>query len=281
MLTQVLMPALRRGLRLPVEKDALRNDIIMLLAATLLAMPSLQPELATLLSPKEPEADFFFNLTHVQMPRRQRALARLAVRVRDGAFSATTLSNYLLPLLRHLVLRETPKEIDVAEEAVMTLKEVAKLLPWRPFLSTLQGFARLLKLQPRLEKRLVRAMVGTLEGFHFELTTEVEEDEEEAQLKALRAPPAEELAAVDGDGQPASTEEVATEVGEGAGEDEEANEAEEDAELTEEEAAVRTGIAPHPTPSPPTPTAHLSSPHPITSHRTPTPLTPTPPIPHP
>ena len=72
------------------------------------------------------------------MPRRQRALARLSARVRDGAFSTTTLSHYLLPMLRHLVLRDSAKEIDVAEEAVHVLREVAAQLPWRPYLSTLQ-----------------------------------------------------------------------------------------------------------------------------------------------
>ena len=81
LLDRVLMPALRRGLRLPIERDALRQDLLRLLGATLLIMPSLQPELATLLSPHEPEADFFNNITHVQMPRRQRALARLRQRV--------------------------------------------------------------------------------------------------------------------------------------------------------------------------------------------------------
>ena len=51
MLTRVLMPFLRRGLRLPADKDGLRQEIIRLLGATLLLMPKLQPELATLLSP--------------------------------------------------------------------------------------------------------------------------------------------------------------------------------------------------------------------------------------
>ena len=108
------MPALRRGLRLPAEKDALRQDMLRLLGATLLILPSLQPEMASLLSPHEPEADFFQNVTHVQMPRRQRALARLRQRVAAGAFSAATMSGYLLPMLRHLVLRPDAKEVDVA-----------------------------------------------------------------------------------------------------------------------------------------------------------------------
>ena len=82
LLERTLMPALRRGLRLPSERDALRQDLLRLLGATLLVMPGLQPELATLVSPHEPEADFFHNVTHVQMPRRQRALARLRAAAR-------------------------------------------------------------------------------------------------------------------------------------------------------------------------------------------------------
>ena len=174
MLARVLMPALRRGLRLPMERDALRQDLLRLLGATLLIVPTLQPELSTLLSPHEPEADFFHNITHVQMPRRQRALARLRTRIASGAFSTPTLSNYLLPLLRHLVLRDGAKEVDVAEEAVQTLQALAQRLPWRPYLSTLQAFTRLLKKQPYLEKRLIRAIVATLEVFHFDLSVDDE-----------------------------------------------------------------------------------------------------------
>jgi hypothetical protein len=114
------------------------------------------------------------------MPRRQRALARLAQRVESGAFSEPTLANYLVPMLRHLVLRSSPKEVDVAEEAVQTLRVVAARLPWRPYLTTLQAFVRLLKTQPFLEKRLVRAIVEFLNAFHFELTT----DAIEAAIKA-------------------------------------------------------------------------------------------------
>ena len=204
LLSRVLMPALRRGLRLPPERDGLRQEMIRLLGATLLKVPSLQPEMAALLSPSEPEADFFANVTHIQMPRRQRALARLKQRVEAGALGTATLSGYLLPMLRHLVprssakqalaltlalsptltltlalalaltqvLRSSAKEADVAEEAVQTLREVASHLPWRPYLSSLTAFARLLKKQPSLEKRLVRVLVALLDVFHFEVTTE-------------------------------------------------------------------------------------------------------------
>ena len=190
MLQRVLMPALRRGMRLPAEKDVLRSDMIRLLGATLLIFPTLQPEMAKLLSPQEPEADFYNNLTHVQMPRRQRALARLRQRIAAGAFGTPTLSNYLLPMLRHLVLRDSAKEVDVADEAVHTLRELASRLPWRPYLSTLQAFTRMLKKQPYLEKRLVRAMVATLDVFHFDLAVPEEPAGGKAVVAEVEAQPA-------------------------------------------------------------------------------------------
>ena len=73
-----------------------------------------------------------------QLPRRQRALARLRTRIDSGAFSAGTLSNYLLPLLSHIALKNAPKELDVAEEAVGTLRSLAAKLPWRPYHELLQ-----------------------------------------------------------------------------------------------------------------------------------------------
>lgn len=172
MLERVLMPALRRGMRLPPERDALRHDLLRLLGTTLGTLPALQHELATLTTPNEPEADFFLNVTHVQMPRRQRALARLRQRIASGAFSTSSLSGYVLPMLRHFVLRDTPKEADVAEEAVQTLRELVSRLPWRPYLSTVVAWTRMLEKQPHLEKRLIRSLVATIDAFHFDLTVD-------------------------------------------------------------------------------------------------------------
>ena len=172
LMATTLMPALKRALRLPVEKDGMRQQFIKLLGASLVLMPSLSPELATLANPREPEADFYLNLTHIQLPRRQRALARLRVRVEDDSFGVPTLTHWLLPMLNHLVLRSPPKEMDVAEEAVHTLRAVAARLPWRAYLASLLGLTRLLRLQPSLEKRLVRAMVAVLDVFHFDISQE-------------------------------------------------------------------------------------------------------------
>jgi U3 small nucleolar RNA-associated protein 20 len=172
LMATTLMPALKRALRLPVEMDSMRQQFIKLLGASLVLMPSLSPELATLANPREPEADFYLNLTHIQLPRRQRALARLRVRVEEDSFGVPTLTHWLLPMLNHLVVRSPPKEMDVAEEAVHTLRAVAARLPWRAYLAALLGLTRLLRLQPSLEKRLVRAMVAVLDVFHFDISQE-------------------------------------------------------------------------------------------------------------
>ena len=44
-----------------------------------------------------------------------------------------------------------------------------------------QAFTRMLKRQPHLEKRLIRALVATLDVFHFELTVEAPVDEAAAE----------------------------------------------------------------------------------------------------
>ena len=85
-----------------------------------------------------------------------------------------TLTLWLLPMLNHLVIRSPAKEMDVAEEAVHTLRAVAARLPWRAYLASLLGLTRLLRLQPSLEKRLVRALVAVLDVFHFDISQEEE-----------------------------------------------------------------------------------------------------------
>lgn len=186
LLANVLMPALRRGLRLPPERELVRAEMVRLLSVALEARPALQPEMATLCTPSDSEADFFYNLAHVQLPRRQRALARLRARLSEGVFSAPTIAGYLVPLLTDLVLRRSAKELDVAETAVETLREAAARLGWRPYLQLLLGFIRSLKLQPYLERRVVRAMVAVLDVFPFDISEEEDPEERAEQLERLR-----------------------------------------------------------------------------------------------
>ena len=70
------------------------------------------------------------------------------MRVEEGSFGVPTLTHWLLPMLNHLVIRSPAKEMDVAEEAVHTLRAVAARLPWRAYLASLLGLMRLLRLQP-------------------------------------------------------------------------------------------------------------------------------------
>jgi len=62
------MPALRRGLRLPQEKDLVRGEMIRMLSVTLTAVPSLEPELATLLNPNDLEVRNAANGSNTEGP---------------------------------------------------------------------------------------------------------------------------------------------------------------------------------------------------------------------
>lgn len=58
-----------------------RQEMLALLQRCVTQLPASFPDLVTL-SHEDPEADFFFNIAHIQLHRRSRALQRLATTIK-------------------------------------------------------------------------------------------------------------------------------------------------------------------------------------------------------
>lgn len=190
--------------QLGAENLAVRQEHLTLLQAAVVALPDVAPDLAALATPGDPEADFFFNVAHLQLHRRARALNKLARRLREepGALSLGSMTNAVVPLLHQAIVEGRAgegasgghaekgaseqggassadgKEANVAEAAVGCLGAVAACLPWAQYRQLLARFMGAMRAATRAAgedgagrdgrgKAPIRAVCAILDAFHF------------------------------------------------------------------------------------------------------------------
>ncbi|KAL3817639.1 hypothetical protein ACHAXA_011727 [Cyclostephanos tholiformis] len=137
-------------------------------------------DLRCLIRNDDQELDFFLNLTHVQLHRRTRAFNRLRKMLcanNDLAgqlplFSDQSFGNILLPLAMHPVYEcNSNDEEAYVVEAIATVGEIAKHLPWGKYNSTLQSVLNNLVRYPDQERYLIAMLCAIIDGFHFSVET--------------------------------------------------------------------------------------------------------------
>eukprot|EP00978_Attheya_sp_CCMP212_P026914 scaffold89414_cov49-Attheya_sp.AAC.2 len=183
LIEQSFVPFVRAGLG--AGNDSIRKHFILLLAEVSrqfnrFESPHLYGDLNKLIRDDEPDMDFFLNITHVQIHRRGRALARLRKILASGqdseeencVFSSQTLCNVLLPLALHPIYECTSNTSETfALEAIATTGAIAKHLPWSKYQSTLWMILMQLPRFPDQERYLVGALCAMIDAFHFEVIT--------------------------------------------------------------------------------------------------------------
>ena len=133
-------------------------------------------DLRCLIRDDEQDLDFFLNITHIQMHRRTRALNRLRRLLSDREdstdqsplFSDQSFGNILLPLAMHPVFEYKSKtEEAYVVEAIATVGEISKHLPWSKYNNTLQSVLNNLARYPDQERFLIAMICSIIDAFHF------------------------------------------------------------------------------------------------------------------
>ena len=142
--------------------------------------PHLYGDLNCLIREDDQDLDFFLNLTHVQMHRRARAFTRLRKLIADNEtapekspiFSDQSYGNVLLPLAMHPVYEyNSQAEETYVVEAIATVGEISKHLPWTKYNTTLQSVLNNLERYPGQERFLIAMMCAIIDAFHFSVDT--------------------------------------------------------------------------------------------------------------
>ncbi|KAK3258034.1 hypothetical protein CYMTET_32905, partial [Cymbomonas tetramitiformis] len=177
--TSELRP-LVRGLIFPVVTTALKHEMLYVRSEHLevlrrlgQTLPEMFPELQQLLD-KDPEVDFFYNVTHVQMHRRVRALRKLQKVCLEKALSRGVLMSVFVPLLSSIVVeiqtndkKSTDTQANLVEMAVQGLAAAAGCLPWAPYFQILTKYLRMIKSKPEYSKVATHIVCGLIDSFHF------------------------------------------------------------------------------------------------------------------
>ncbi|KAJ1920636.1 U3 snoRNP protein [Mycoemilia scoparia] len=168
-----------------------------------------------ILDHSDKEASFFYNIQHIQVHRRIRALKRfvslLSPNQKDDSaamdveedngvsgqeavitqnqcpFRTQTLTKLLIPLFEHFVFEsDLQADHSLVAEAVNTIGAVGMVLPWETYYSHIRKYMRLVQRKPELEKPLVRIVVAFVNNFHFDLkSVNVEDDTVNADATAV------------------------------------------------------------------------------------------------
>lgn len=174
-----LMACIRTGFK--THNLAVRRSFVLLLSVVSKTFapvnsPNLSSDLFVLVRDDEPELDFFLNITHVQIHRRSRALARLRKFLSgfDGmeecTISTQSLTTVLLPLALHPVYECDKKgEEAYAMEAIATVGAITKLLPWGKYQSTLWTALMQVSRHESQERYIISMICSIIDSFHFDV----------------------------------------------------------------------------------------------------------------
>jgi U3 small nucleolar RNA-associated protein 20 len=163
-----LLPEIKKGLKF--NSEVVRKEFVIVLAALIGKLPE-HPRLvdmAKLLAGGDDEANFFSNVYHPQIHRRERALRRLSKEC-EG-ISSGNLNSVFIPIVSHFVFESSLIERhQLVNEAVNALSACANSLPWGHYYRLICRYFESLKKKPHLEHVVVRVVVAILESFHFKV----------------------------------------------------------------------------------------------------------------
>ncbi|KAI0359462.1 hypothetical protein OH77DRAFT_1472682 [Trametes cingulata] len=174
---KVLYPGLRNGLHSKTE--LVRAELLGVLShavARCTDIASLQ-EMRVLLAGGDEEANFFNNIHHVQIHRRNRAIRRLAEYADQGHLRSTTLAEVFIPLVGNYVVSTESLDHHLVNEAINATGQMAKHLHWGAYYALVQRYLKLAKQKDASEKVYVRTIVAVLDSFHFPMEEAVDEAE--------------------------------------------------------------------------------------------------------
>lgn len=140
---EIMLPAICNGLRRYTED--VQNEYISIVSyyvETVTFYPGLD-DMKVLLFKGDEEANFFTNITHIQLHRRQRAVKRL--REYSSKLSDNSVSHYLIPIIEHYVFSDEDKFRNIGNEALLTIGILSGKMSWKQYRALLRRYISFVK----------------------------------------------------------------------------------------------------------------------------------------
>lgn len=151
------------------DRVGARREWVSLLREMIIAFPSIPSfQECQHLTSNDAEVDFFYNIVHLQVHRRIRAMARFRSALASHNLSQGLLVRIFVPLFRSSLFEaRADKEGNLVGAAIETIAFIAAQLPWYPYSGLLNQCFRLVSTRPEHEKTLTRLISSILDQFHF------------------------------------------------------------------------------------------------------------------
>lgn len=161
----IILPEIRKGLKSSVE--SVQTEFINVLSHTIRNSKHFNDleDMKVLLFENDDEANFFTNINHIQLHRRQRAIRRLAEFRNE--LRGSSISHYLLPIIENYAYNLDEKLRNIAHEAIHTLGLLIRNVTWNQFRSLIKKYtARLKNSKPERLKIDVLVVVEASRSFY-------------------------------------------------------------------------------------------------------------------
>lgn len=164
------------------SNETLKNESILLLgelADKCKTAHSMLIDLNILTDP-DTEADFFQNITHLQVFKHGEALLRFAsIAKNKHQFKAQTYNYFMVPLVTAYLCNETyADKHNLINAAMEALSVICRQLPWPKYEILLRIYLSKLRNAHTNQKQCVRIIMAILDAFHFGCDPEMDEDED-------------------------------------------------------------------------------------------------------
>lgn len=158
----MVLPHLRTGLR--KSNEAVQTEYIGVLSHTVQYSKYFvdMEDMKVLLFGNDEEANFFKNVNHIQLHRRQRAVKRVAEY--RNSLSDSNISHYILPIIERYAISEDEKYRNIANESVDTICLLVRCVSWNQFKALFRRYSSNLKSNKNL-KNHVNLIVAICKSF--------------------------------------------------------------------------------------------------------------------
>ncbi|CAH6721480.1 U3 small nucleolar RNA-associated protein 20 [[Candida] jaroonii] len=164
----LIMPEIRLGIKNSIE--VVQTEFISHLAYIVKNSNHFTDleDMKILLFNNDEEANFFTNINHIQIHRRQRAIRRVA-ELRNE-LKSSSISHYILPIIENYAYNADEKLRNVGNEAIVSIGLLIRCVSWNQFKSLIRKYVAKLRVsKPENLKTSVSIVVGVSKALYLSL----------------------------------------------------------------------------------------------------------------
>lgn len=163
---ELIMPEIRLGIKNSIE--VVQTEFINHLAYIVKNSKHFTDldDMKILLFNNDEEANFFTNINHIQIHRRQRAIRRVAELRND--LKSSSISHYILPIIENYAYNTEEKLRNVGNEAIVSIGLLIRCVSWNQFKSLIRKYVAKLRVsKPETLKTSVSIVVGVSKALYL------------------------------------------------------------------------------------------------------------------